>query len=166
MSITSLLFVRCKRARLFCRMILNSVNVNNLTDLDQPRPRSPEQLTHSSIHITLHYGYTSTLTTNEACFITLTLLLHTPQVRSPAPLCPVCLALVLFQVPCCRSIPEHPMPFSPALALTQMPCLTLPCPSRPLYHLTYSLLPDQQPKSFTNSAWISPAPRINQQHHD
>ncbi|KAJ0146523.1 3-oxoadipate enol-lactonase 2 [Fusarium oxysporum f. sp. albedinis] len=75
----------------------------------------------------------------------------TPQLRSPARLCPVCLALVLFQVPCCRSIPEHPMLFSTALALTQMPCLTLPCPSRPLYCTTYSLLPDQQPKIITNS---------------
>ena len=135
-------FIRCEKPGCLSDDVLNSVNVNNLTDLDQPRPRSPEQLTHS-IHITLHY--TSTLTTNEACFITLTLLLL-PNSDPPARFCPVCLALVLFQVPCCRSIPEHPMLFSTALALTQMPCLTLPCPSRPLYCTTYSLLPDQQPK--------------------
>lgn len=107
--------------------MLNSVNINNLTDLDQPRPCSPEQLTHS-IHITLHYiHYASTLTTNEACFIILTLLLlpkSDPLLASG----PVCLALVLFQVPCCRSIPEHPHAIFYCLGFDSdaLPYLTLP----------------------------------------
>lgn len=131
-------------------MVLNSVNVNNLTDLDQPRPCSPEQLTHS-IHITLHY---ITLPLSPQ---TRPALLSLPYCYSPSPIpcSPLALSVLLWS--CSRSLAvdpflSTPMLFSTALALTQMPCLTLPCPSRSLYVCTYcttySLLPDQQPKIF------------------